>query len=164
MGKMKEIWQQMMENEMYEIQYGVTKNPIPLDILCPNCMKKHLEFTSVKDIKCNEGCGQEFILVDANTVRYKQIMKKDKITIKISEHNVDFEYTYELGERETRDHPGTDVSITILAAWMPLVDKNGNLNTVDVLNVLDMYEEYEFWKVEEKIINYIKDNSYESNI
>jgi len=71
MGKMKEIWQEMMENEMYEIEYGVTKNPIPLDILCPNCMKKHLEFTSVENIKCNQGCGQEFILVDADTVRYK---------------------------------------------------------------------------------------------
>ena len=88
-------------------------------------------------------------------------MKKDKITIKINEHNVDFEYTYELGEKETRNDPGTDISFTILAAWMPLVDNTGKLHTVNVLDVLDVYEEYEFWKVEEKIINYIKDNSYE---
>ena len=88
-------------------------------------------------------------------------MKKDRITIKINEHNIVFEYTYELGEKETRDHPGTDISFTILAAWMPLVDNTGKLHTVNVLDVLDVYEEYGFWKVEEKIINYIKDNSYE---
>ena len=42
--------------------------PLP----CPNCFDKTLLFNSTTDIKCeSDGCGQEFVLVDAKTIRYK---------------------------------------------------------------------------------------------
>ena len=72
MGKMKELWQEMREKEMYEMEYGIPQEPLAMDILCPNCMKKKLEFHTSTDIKCTgSGCGHEFILVDAETVRFK---------------------------------------------------------------------------------------------
>ena len=72
MGKMKEIYMKMVEKEQYEMMYGIPQEPIEIDILCPNCMKKKLMFNTSTDIKCSHnGCGHEFILVDAETVRYK---------------------------------------------------------------------------------------------
>jgi ribosomal protein S27E len=72
MGKMKEIWAAMREKEMYEMEYGIPQEPIQMDILCPNCMQKKLMFNTSTDIKCShDGCGHKFILVDANTVRFK---------------------------------------------------------------------------------------------
>lgn len=72
MGKMKALWQEMREKEMYEMEYGIPQEPITMDIICPNCMKKKLMFNTSTDIKCSQnGCGHEFILVDAETVRFK---------------------------------------------------------------------------------------------
>jgi len=52
--------------------YGIPQEPIEMDILCPNCMNKKLMFNTSTDIKCSHnGCGHEFILVNAETVRYK---------------------------------------------------------------------------------------------
>lgn len=69
---MKALWAKMREKEMYEAEFGIPQEPIALDISCPNCMKKKLEFHNAHDIKCiAQGCGQEFVLVDAQTVRFK---------------------------------------------------------------------------------------------
>ena len=71
MGKMKELYMKMLEEQMQNTMLNLPTEPSPTDILCPNCMKMRLTFYSTSDIKCDKGCGQDFILVDANTVRYK---------------------------------------------------------------------------------------------
>jgi hypothetical protein len=72
MGKMKEAYMRMVEKEMYEMEYGIPQAPVKMDILCPNCMQEKLMFNTSTDIVCTgDGCGHEFILVDAETVRYK---------------------------------------------------------------------------------------------
>ena len=72
MGKMKEIYMKMLEEESIETLLHVPPNPIDTDIKCPNCMKRNLVFIATDDVVCYEpGCGQTFVLVDANTVRYK---------------------------------------------------------------------------------------------
>lgn len=72
MGKMKEIYMKMVEKEQYEEMYGIPQEPIEMDILCPNCMKEKLMFNTSTDIVCYApGCGHTFVLVDAETVRYK---------------------------------------------------------------------------------------------
>jgi len=79
MGKMKELFIKQMNEEMEngyhdklaESYYGHEPEPTSIDILCPNCMKEKLMFTTVNDIRCDIGCGQEFVLVDANTVKFK---------------------------------------------------------------------------------------------
>jgi|TARA_B110000908_G_C10195887_1_gene422857 hypothetical protein len=72
MGKMKEIYMEMVEKEQYETQHGTPPEPIDTDIKCPNCMKGNLMFIAVDDVVCYEaGCGQTYVLVDANTVRFK---------------------------------------------------------------------------------------------
>tara|TARA_R100001463_G_scaffold119417_2_gene175257 strand:+ start:57 stop:272 length:216 start_codon:yes stop_codon:yes gene_type:complete len=71
MGKMKQLWAEMREKEMYEmVSHNIPKEPVSLDIKCPNCFTNKLKFNSSTDIKCT-GCAQEFVLVDANTVRFK---------------------------------------------------------------------------------------------
>jgi ribosomal protein S27E len=72
MGKMKEIYMAMLEEEMYNSNLvQIPEEPSTTDILCPNCMKKKLMFHTITDVKCELGCGQEFVLVDAQTVRFK---------------------------------------------------------------------------------------------
>tara|TARA_R110001632_G_scaffold3470_1_gene15525 strand:- start:38 stop:256 length:219 start_codon:yes stop_codon:yes gene_type:complete len=72
MGKMKEIYMKMLEEESIETLLHVPPNPIDTDIKCPNCMKGNLVFIAIDDVVCYEiGCGQTFVLVDAKTVRYK---------------------------------------------------------------------------------------------
>lgn len=51
--------------------------------------------------------------------------------------DLQFHCTYEPGEKETRDDPGTDISINIEKVLMTLPDKNDNMVTVDVLGILD---------------------------
>ena len=51
--------------------------------------------------------------------------------------DLEFHCTYEPGERETRDHPGSDLSVEIHKVLMVLPDKNDNMVTVDVLGILD---------------------------
>lgn len=70
MGKMKEIYMKMLEEQEYGAQLHVPKEPSKIDILCPNCMKKELVFRSTTDINCTS-CGHKFVLVDAQTVRFK---------------------------------------------------------------------------------------------
>ena len=71
MGKMKQLWAEMREKEMYDmLMHDIPKEPVSLSIKCPNCFTDKLKFNSSKDIKC-DGCGHEFVLVDANTVRFK---------------------------------------------------------------------------------------------
>ena len=72
MGKMKEIYMQMIEKEQYEMEYSTPPEPVDTDIMCPNCMKKNLVFIATDNIVCYEaGCGHTFVLVDAETVRFK---------------------------------------------------------------------------------------------
>ena len=71
MGKMKELYMKMLEEQMQHTMLNSPAEPSPTDILCPNCMKMRLTFYSTSNIKCDKGCGQDFILVDAKTVRYK---------------------------------------------------------------------------------------------
>ena len=72
MGKMKEIYMRMVEKEQYEEMYGIPQEPIEMDIVCPNCNKEKLMFNTSTDIVCYHiGCGHTFVLVDAETVRYK---------------------------------------------------------------------------------------------
>ena len=77
---MKELFIKQMNEEMekgyhdqlVEGYYGHEPEPVEIDILCPNCNKKKLTFNTINDIKCSQdGCGQEFILIDANTVKFK---------------------------------------------------------------------------------------------
>ena len=78
---MKEAFMQMMEdgwngsNYEYLQRYANTlkkDKKIYMPLPCPNCFDKTLLFNSTTDIKCeSDGCGQEFTLVDANTIRYK---------------------------------------------------------------------------------------------
>ena len=69
---MKETDMEMVEKEQYETQHGTPPEPIDTDIKCPNCMKGNLMFIAVDDVVCYEaGCGQTYVLVDANTVRFK---------------------------------------------------------------------------------------------
>ena len=70
MGKMKELYMRMLEQQESEAQLHIPKEPSEIDILCPNCMKKKLVFRSTTDINCMN-CGHEFVLVDAQTVRFK---------------------------------------------------------------------------------------------
>lgn len=71
MGKMKELWMKMREEEMWRAELQIPQEPTQIDILCPNCMKKKLHYYTTTNIKCDSGCGQEFVLVDAKTVRFK---------------------------------------------------------------------------------------------
>lgn len=77
---MKELFIKQMNEEMengYYIEraalyYGHEPEPVEINITCPNCMKKKLIFNTTNDIKCSEnGCGQEYILINANTVKFK---------------------------------------------------------------------------------------------
>ena len=77
---MKELYMEMVEEtkRLYrekelrhlELEHQIPYRPIPMDILCPNCMKDKLMYEQQDDIQCS-GCGQEFVLVDAQTVRFK---------------------------------------------------------------------------------------------
>lgn len=69
---MKEIYMEMLEQGLLEQSLNAPPEPIYTDITCPNCMKGKLVFIEVNDVVCYEaGCGQTFVLVNANTVRYK---------------------------------------------------------------------------------------------
>lgn len=70
MGKMKELYMRMLEQQESEAQLHIPKEPSEIDILCPNCMKKKLVFHSTTNIDCMN-CGHKFVLVDAQTVRFK---------------------------------------------------------------------------------------------
>ena len=73
MGRMKELFMAERERELQRLEIihaGVTTEPI-LHIPCPNCFNKTLLYKSTTDINCvSQGCGQKFVLVNANTVRY----------------------------------------------------------------------------------------------
>ena len=77
---------------------------------------------------------------------------RDTFNVEIDGCDIDFEYTYELGEPETRDHPGTSTSVDIQHAWMYLADKDGNTVKVDVMGLLDVECDYD-WLQEQIIEN-----------
>jgi hypothetical protein len=84
MGKMKALWAEMREQEIaHECHYSglpspdfykelVIKEPVSMDMPCPNCFNNKLEFNTTDDIQCTHaGCGHEFVLVDAKTLKFK---------------------------------------------------------------------------------------------
>ena len=82
MGRMKEIFMEQRQQfnqsdeEKQHLEYlkwyYETRKDVPVDMTmaCPNCFEKKLEYLDMNNIECT-GCGQEFILVDANTLRFK---------------------------------------------------------------------------------------------
>jgi len=78
MGRMKELHMEYMQSgtdksamEYLEWYYNQRKDiPTQMDQPCPNCFNKTLEYKSTNDINCGS-CGQEFILVDIDTLRFK---------------------------------------------------------------------------------------------
>tara|TARA_B110000967_G_scaffold199304_1_gene233546 strand:- start:846 stop:1118 length:273 start_codon:yes stop_codon:yes gene_type:complete len=69
--------------------------------------------------------------------------------------NIEFEYTYELGEKETRDDPGTDTSIDIKHAWAYLPNKVGRPKKVDIMTILDIDCDYDW--LQETIIETVNE-------
>ena len=80
---------------------------------------------------------------------------KDTFNVDIDGCDIEFEFTYEHGEKETREDPGTDTSIDIKHAWMNLADKNVNYVNVDVMGILDLECDYDW--LQEQITEYIDD-------
>jgi len=78
MGKMKEVYMDYIQSstnksaqEYLEWYYNQRKDiPVKMDQPCPNCSKQSLDYKSTTDINCRE-CGQEFVLADVNTLRFK---------------------------------------------------------------------------------------------
>lgn len=78
MGRMKEVHMEYMQSgtdksamEYLEWYYNQRKDiPAQMDLPCPNCLNKTLDYIATDDINCKK-CGQEFILVDINTLRFK---------------------------------------------------------------------------------------------
>ena len=78
MGRMKQVHMEYMQSgtdksamEYLEWYYNQTKNtPAQMDQPCPNCSSKTLNYMATDDINCTK-CGQEFVLVDINTLRFK---------------------------------------------------------------------------------------------
>lgn len=80
MGRMKEVFMKMQEEEWSGsssdyIKYYVSKHIDNKDIYipqpCPNCNNNKLLFNKLDDIQCqHNGCGQKFVMVDMNTLRY----------------------------------------------------------------------------------------------
>jgi hypothetical protein len=80
MGRMKEVFMQMREDEWlgtdteyikhYVEKYIKTKD-VYIPQPCPNCNSEKLLFNALDDVECQEnGCGQKFIMTDMNTLRY----------------------------------------------------------------------------------------------
>ena len=57
--------------------------------------------------------------------------------------DLEFECTYDPGEPETYDHPGSSLSVEIHKVWATLEDRNGNPITVNVKDILDQDIDYE---------------------
>ena len=78
MGKMKEIYIQMLNEEyegdpsayLKEQAQRIYEGFSSTNITCPNCMKEKLAQDSEIDLKCFK-CGYEFIKIDENTVKFK---------------------------------------------------------------------------------------------
>tara|TARA_Y100001938_G_scaffold150494_1_gene241698 strand:- start:1046 stop:1336 length:291 start_codon:yes stop_codon:yes gene_type:complete len=70
MGRMKEIFMQMHQKEIYEMTFGIPQAPVSIDIACPSCDAPKLMFNATTDIKCYH-CNTTYILVDATTVELK---------------------------------------------------------------------------------------------
>ena len=79
---------------------------------------------------------------------------KDTYSVELDGCDIDFEYTYEHGEKETHDDPGTDISIDIKHAWMNLADINNNFIKVDVMGLLDVECDYDW--LQEQITEHIE--------
>ena len=68
-------------------------------------------------------------------------------TIALEGSDITFIYKYELGEPETRDHPGSGLHVELTAAMMLLPDRNGNMIIIDVLSILDIDVDHD-WAVD----------------
>ncbi len=74
---MKELFMKMREEEYtgcpkaYVQAYArsIQDKDTYVQIPCPNCNDKKLLYNSPSDIDC-QSCGQKFVLVDVNTLRY----------------------------------------------------------------------------------------------
>ena len=81
---------------------------------------------------------------------------RDTYDVEIDGCDIEFEYTYELGEKETRDDPGTGTSVDIKHAWMNLsMHKTGGYAKVDVLGVLDVECDYD--RLQEQVIKNVNE-------
>jgi hypothetical protein len=87
---------------------------------------------------------------------------RDTFNVEVDGNDIEFEFTYELGEPETRDYPGTSISIDIKHAWMHLADAKGGTQKVDVMGLLDMDFDYDWTELE--IIDYIKDQEPDPDV
>ena len=72
---------------------------------------------------------------------------KGEQTIELEGSDITFIYKYELGEPETRDHPGSSLHVELTAAMMLLPDRNGNMINIDVLSILDIDVDHD-WVVD----------------
>ncbi len=78
MGKMKELYIQMQEEEyegnpseyIAEHINRINEGFSATNILCPNCVKEKLAQDSETDLKCFK-CGYDFIKIDEKTVKFK---------------------------------------------------------------------------------------------
>jgi len=70
---MKELAIQMAREFPLHAQ-EIPSEPIRQDcrteILCPNCTREHLEQINEVELGCT-CCGQQFVIVDKNTVKFK---------------------------------------------------------------------------------------------
>ena len=85
---------------------------------------------------------------------YKKL--SDSQTFEIDGSDIEFNYTYELGEPETRDHPGSSTNIDIKSAMVVLPDHLGNMVKVDVFGLLDIEVDYDL--ITETIIENINES------
>ena len=92
------------------------------------------------------GCEKEYLRHYANKLKKKNMLNW---TTYIDE--LEFECTYEPGEKETYYNPGSGLSVEIQKVWATLEDKNGNNVTVNVIDILEEGFDYE------SIIETIKD-------
>ena len=97
------------------------------------------------------GCEKEYLRQYANKLKKKNM---PNWTTYIDD--LEFECTYEPGEKETYDHPGSSLSVEIQKVWATLEDKNGNTVTVNVMDIIDQDIDYE--SAIETIIEEIKND------
>jgi predicted RNA-binding Zn-ribbon protein involved in translation (DUF1610 family) len=78
MGRVKELYMDHKNALLWGPEYpeflaymhDLASQPTNTDILCPNCTKSNLIFTSTSEVDCPK-CGQQFIMINPKTVRYK---------------------------------------------------------------------------------------------
>jgi len=69
---------------------------------------------------------------------------KSTFNIDIDGSNFDLHYTYEPGERETRQDPGFDPYVVVDKVYIDAEDQNGHLVKVNVAPFIDVEVDYEW--------------------